>query len=85
MYGGICPKCGRNLSLKNPKSKSYLTLDHIVPKSRGGTNNLGNLQPLCAACNYNKANNMKDIQFRLNEDFLYISKDGENNYDNRIK
>ena len=78
-FNGICPKCGRKLSLKNPKSKSYLTLDHIVPKSMGGTNNLENLQPLCAACNYSKANNMEGVRARLNERFLYVSQDTKTN------
>ena len=28
-----------------------MTIDHIVPQSKGGTDHLDNLQLLCAACN----------------------------------
>jgi site-specific DNA-methyltransferase (adenine-specific) len=37
--------CGIHFPFRN------LTVDHIVPKSRGGTDHLDNLQLLCGACN----------------------------------
>jgi hypothetical protein len=36
-----------------------LTVDHIVPKSRGGGEELDNKQPMCAGCNFNKGNGDK--------------------------
>lgn len=42
-----CKKCG---------SAHDLTIDHIVPLSRGGTNTPENLQALCRKCNANKSN-----------------------------
>lgn len=36
-------------------SKKNLTLDHVVPKSRGGKNEWGNLVTSCIKCNLKKA------------------------------
>ncbi|MBK7763255.1 MAG: HNH endonuclease [Bacteroidetes bacterium] len=32
-----------------------MTIDHIIPKSKGGDNSLENLQPMCHTCNMHKA------------------------------
>jgi hypothetical protein len=44
-YNWTCPCCMR----KEPEIK--LTADHIVPLSKGGTNYITNIQPLCRNCN----------------------------------
>ena len=45
-----------------------LTIDHVVPKSRGGTDHLENLQLLCGACNSIKGDReMAYLMARLKE------------------
>lgn len=39
-------------------SKENITVDHKLPLSRGGTNNIDNLQPLCMQCNLKKHNKL---------------------------
>lgn len=45
IYNSPCAFCG---------STEDITLDHIVPLSRGGRHSIGNLQPLCFTCNHRK-------------------------------
>lgn len=42
---GVCHYCGR------PASPKDLTMDHIVPISRGGRTTKGNVVPACKECN----------------------------------
>lgn len=44
----ICCRCGRPLTTKN------MTVEHVVPLSRGGTNQIENLVALCPQCNKDK-------------------------------
>ena len=41
-----------------PPDKRYLHLDHITPKSEGGTNDIDNRALLCQPCNSTKSNTM---------------------------
>lgn len=46
-----CVKCGAK---PEPNNDVRLEVDHIVPKSKGGTDDLHNLQTLCWKCNQGK-------------------------------
>jgi 5-methylcytosine-specific restriction endonuclease McrA len=47
-----CDQCGRTPSAHNV----VLHVDHKIPKEWGGTDEIGNLQALCAECNEGKKN-----------------------------
>jgi 5-methylcytosine-specific restriction endonuclease McrA len=44
-----CPHCRKR------EPEITLTRDHIIPLSKGGTNDIGNVQGLCALCNSRKS------------------------------
>ncbi len=48
-YGGRCSNCG---------STHYLEYDHIIPHAKGGSNDFGNIQLLCRACNLAKSDSI---------------------------
>lgn len=37
-----------------PDGKELLTVDHVIPRSRGGVDNISNLVPSCNFCNAQK-------------------------------
>lgn len=46
----VCACCGKKLTV------ATMTIDHIIPLSRGGTNDISNLISLCYDCNQDKGN-----------------------------
>lgn len=65
LYGqqeGLCNGCKGDFPFRS------FTLDHIVPKSRGSTDHLENLQLLCGACNSLKGDRAQEyLMARLAE------------------
>ena len=57
---GICFYCGRDVGRAN------LTMDHVVPMSRGGRSRKGNVVPSCKDCN-NKKKYLLPVEW---EDYL---------------
>jgi hypothetical protein len=55
-YNNCCLRCGKS------EQEAKLTPDHIQPLSRGGSNYIANIQPLCLECNLWKST--KTIAFR---------------------
>lgn len=45
ILGHMCQHCG---------TTERIEMDHIIPLSKGGTNHIDNLQPLCRSCNSKK-------------------------------
>ena len=51
-----CQYCGRRATELKPRES--LTRDHLIPMSRGGTNEWSNVVTACSSCNTRKANRM---------------------------
>lgn len=61
-YNYTCLCCGR----REPEIK--LTADHVIPLSKGGTNFIDNIQPLCQSCNSSKYRSIIDYRVNWSEE-----------------
>lgn len=66
-YGKRCLCCG---------ATDNISIDHIKPISKGGTNDLNNLQPLCKSCNSSKSTRIVDYRHKAK---LYFAMANEEN------
>lgn len=55
---GICAYCGNQmlLGLDNSNHDKHISLDHIIPSSKGGLTTRFNLVACCRKCNSSKGN-----------------------------
>lgn len=52
-----CPECKRkwdDIPFSKGNAKYKITEDHIIPLLKDGTDDIGNIQPLCYQCNFKK-------------------------------
>lgn len=61
--GGRCAYCG--------ESGHQLAVEHVIPRSKGGGNHIGNLLPSCTSCNSTKGVRSLD-DFILYQNYLDI-------------
>ncbi|MDD1466797.1 HNH endonuclease [Dolichospermum sp. ST_sed5] len=52
VYGSYCWWCGKSMSINE------LTIEHLRPKSCGGSNSLENLRLACLTCNRFRGNSL---------------------------
>lgn len=63
---GCCELCGKRLLFQD------MTLDHIVPLSMGGKDEMENLQSSCSLCNQFKSNVLPDkFMEKISQIFMY--------------
>ena len=58
LHGTTCWLCGQPI-------RGKVTVDHVVPRSRGGTDELPNLRPAHPHCNYSRGAKMGNEVRRL--------------------
>lgn len=62
----------------DPENVVLITMDHTIPRSKGGPKNLDNLQPMCSPCNSIKG----DSLIPLDKLFVIIEKRKKDRYIN---
>ncbi|MBD2090074.1 HNH endonuclease [Microcoleus sp. FACHB-1515] len=67
--GWKCLGCGRSPRIHG----ITLEVDHVVPRSKGGSDDMSNLQSLCKKCNVGKSNKDDTKLFVESDALLYRS------------
>lgn len=76
----LCPYCNSLMSKDTKSPYSFVSIDHKVAYSKGGSDEMENLIPCCGNCNTKKGNNPQAIFFRLNspkvltdEEYIFLN------------
>ena len=65
-WGGLCAYC---------RSNRATTLDHVKPKSKGGSSLRSNLIPCCKSCNHSKGSESWLVWFERQHFFNIVAKE----------
>ena len=52
--GGLCLYCGKETLPFGGNEEDAFVVDHLIPRIKGGTNDINNLVPACKSCNSKK-------------------------------
>ena len=63
-FGTLCWGCDFDGSIYEDRGPRYLELDHVDPRSQGGSDHLDNRSLLCGPCNREKSDTQTLIQLR---------------------
>ena len=66
-YNGLCGYCGVRLATypQEDQMPEQFCIDHILPRTKGGTNDIDNLMPACRLCNSKKGKKtLEEFRYR---------------------
>ena len=72
---GRCAYCGIELFDDDDSTGAGMTVDHLTPKSRGGTEELGNLVLCCRSCNSTKGSKTLE-EYRIWFTWIDVCREG---------
>ncbi len=58
----VCFHCGERIP-----GRAHMTVEHIIPRSRGGTNQMQNLRPACHDCNNGRGDTYHPAEAEVRE------------------
>lgn len=63
--GDNCWRCNRPMNFNDPNCRRAATIEHVTPRSKGGTDDLGNLRLCHVGCNRHLADHEPEQKERM--------------------